>query len=90
MKGKYTMKNVKNFILKSKKIYAILGVAIMVVACVLIADISYDLGQTNKKGYSEEYLQAYGLHVWAYTEAGTEFETATEWAKNTCDLFIGN
>ena len=40
-------------------------------------------------GYSEEYLDAYSLHLYAYADAGIEKETAEEWAKKTCDLLIG-
>ena len=40
-------------------------------------------------GYSEEYLDAYSLHLYAYADAGIEKDTAEEWAKKTCDLLIG-
>lgn len=40
-------------------------------------------------GYSEEYVDAYSLHLYAYADAGIEKETAEEWAKKTCDLLIG-
>lgn len=32
-------------------------------------------------GYSEEYLDAYSLHLYAYADAGIEKDTAEEWAK---------
>lgn len=40
-------------------------------------------------GYSEEYLDAYSLHLYVYADAGIEKETAEEWAKKTCDLLVG-
>ena len=43
----------------------------------------------KRQGYSEEYLDAYSLHLYAYADAGIEKETAEEWAKKTCDLLIG-
>jgi hypothetical protein len=80
---------VREFILHSKKIYAILGVGIMICVFSITAHVSYGLGEKKATGYSKEYVEAYGLHVAAYTSVGTDFETSNEWAKKTCDLLIG-
>ena len=85
------MKTVSEFILKSRKIYAILGVGIMLCVCVLTANISYNFGKTKATGYSEEYLETYGAIVWEYTIAGTDPTEATlsgalTKAKDMCEL----
>lgn len=80
---------VREFILHSKKIYAVLGIGMMMCVCVITANVSYGLGEKKATGYSKEYVEAYGLHVAAYTSVGTDFETSNEWAKKTCDLLIG-
>jgi len=78
----------KSFILKSKKIYTIMGVGIAVCLLVLTANISYDLGR-EQTGYSEEYLQAYGIYMWAYGNVELPQETAREWAASACNLQVG-
>lgn len=57
----------KSFILKSRKIYAILGAGIILCLCVLTANISYELGQEQAAGYSEEYLELYGFQVFEHS-----------------------
>ena len=64
------MRMLKDFVLKSRKIYVILGAGIMLCVCILTANISYDMGQrqaaTKQIGYSEEYVQQYAANTWAY------------------------
>lgn len=57
----------KSFILKSKIVYAILGVGIAVCLLVLTANISYEIGQEQAAGYSEEYLEMYGFSVFEHS-----------------------
>ena len=66
---------------------------VLTYACVIRGkeEIEKELLHGNGKQleYSEEYLDAYSLHLYAYADAGIEKETAEEWAKKTCDLLIG-
>ena len=44
-----------------------------------IIPVSYThLDVYKRQGYSEEYLDAYSLHLYAYADAGIEKETAEE------------
>lgn len=80
---------VREFILHSKKIYAALGIGMMMCVCVITANVSYGFGKEQVTGYSKEYVEAYGLHIAAYTNAGMPLDTASEWATQVCDLLIG-
>lgn len=82
---------VKNFILKSKKIYIILGAGIMMCMLTLTANISYDLGQQRAAaGYSEEYLQRHAFITWAYLDSfpNDTLENAMQYAKLDCNLSV--
>lgn len=84
------MKNkVQEFILKSKKVYAILFAGIMICLCLITANVSYKIGEQNAAGYSKEYMECYGVHMIAYTNAGTPFETADSWARQISNMFVG-
>lgn len=85
---------VKNFILKSKKVYIILGVGIMLCLLTLTANISYTAGQQQAAAgqkYSEEYLQQYAFITWAYMDSFPHdtLENAMQYAKLDCNLSIG-
>ena len=86
---------VKNFILKSKKIYIILGAGIMLCLLILTANISYGLGQqqaaAGQAQYSEEYLQRYAFLTWAYLDSfpNDTLENAKEYARLDCNLAVG-
>ena len=80
---------VREFILHSKKIYAALAIGMMMCVCVITANVSYGLEKEQVTGYSKEYVEAYGLHIAAYTNAGMPLDTASEWATQVCDLLIG-
>lgn len=79
----------KKFILKSNKIYIILGIGIMLCVLTLTANISYGLGQQQAAGYSKNYLETYAFSVWEYTicnanemdlnNAFSYAETRTNW-----------
>jgi len=83
---------VKNLILKSKKIYIILGAGIMLCLLILTANISYGLGQQQAAaGYSEEYLQRHAFLTWAYLDSfpNDTLENALQYAKLDCNLSVG-
>lgn len=85
------MKRVKEFILKSKKIYGILGAGMMLCLCVLTANISYGMGQEQAAGYSEEYLNRYAAISFAYADSfpNEPFENALAYAEKDCNLAVG-
>lgn len=49
---------------------------------------AYELGQEKAAGYSEEYLEAYGVFMYAFGSVDMPQETAKEWAVNQCNLFV--
>lgn len=85
------MKRVKEFILKSKKIYGILGAGMMLCICVLTANISYGMGQEQAAGYSKEYMSDYAIITFAYADSFSNepFENALAYAENSCNLSYG-
>ena len=83
-----TMKNLRE---KVKKHLMTLGVVVAVCGALMIV-IPTCGGEEKAEeptGYSEEYLEAYGVYVYAYTDAGETFEKADEIARKAADLFVG-
>lgn len=73
---------IKNFILKSKAIYAVLGAGIIVCLCVLC----YNVRQAQAQGYSEEYLKTYAILTANYTSTFPEqsIDHALNMAETNC------
>jgi len=54
----------------------------------LSMNTAYQFGKEQAAGYSEEYLQAYGIFMWAYGGVELPQETASEWAASACNLLV--
>lgn len=83
---------VREFFLYSKKVYAVLGIGIMMCVLQLTTNIAYGMGEKKAELYNDRYVKTYTALAENYCNSNPNatVESALNFAEVNCNYFEGD